>query len=232
MDFEESARRVLRDICHSQREPEIPAATAGILRSYQQEGVRWLASLAHYGLGGILADDMGLGKTLETIAFLASRKETDLPSLIVVPASVLYNWQEEFQRFAPDLRVGLVHGSREGRRSMLATKQGVDVLITTYQLLLRDIEAYEKWTFDCVVLDEAQYVKNSLAKVSQAVRRLHALFRYCGGALWLPPGFGSGVLHLCPFAFSAEPDCHPVAGRSGIAGLWRGHAAAAGAAPR
>ena len=178
VDFEESARRVLRDICHSQREPEIPAATAGILRSYQQEGVRWLASLAHYGLGGILADDMGLGKTLETIAFLASRKETDLPSLIVVPASVLYNWQEEFQRFAPDLRVGLVHGNREGRRSMLATKQGVDVLITTYQLLLRDIEAYEKWTFDCVVLDEAQYVKNSLAKVSQAVRRLHGGSRF------------------------------------------------------
>jgi len=158
----------------------LPASFATTLRPYQQHGVDWLQHLAANGLGGFLADDMGLGKTAQTIAHIAIEQAAgrlDRPALIVVPTSLVPNWTAELAKFAPHLRLAVLHGmDRHARRSQL---DGVHVVITTYTVLARDLEEMRDLSWHVVVLDEAQAVKNPDAKATRAVCQLDARQRIC-----------------------------------------------------
>ncbi len=158
-------------------EPDMPDGLEGTLRPYQRLGVAWLQFLQALGAGGILADDMGLGKTITTLAFLLRRKEKEgpAPSLVVCPTSVATNWVREAARFTPGLRVVLHHGpSRERSAEPIAD---CDIVVTTYALLRRDLEALAAIRFRCVVLDEAQNIKNADSATTRAAGRLDATMR-------------------------------------------------------
>lgn len=169
----------------SESEFQVPASLQNTLRNYQTVGYRWLRTLAVHGFCGILADDMGLGKTLQIITFLLSVKEdagehTDAqnPAIVITPASLTYNWLEEFHRFAPDLRVCLIAGPPQERIQNLQNFHSWDVFITSYDLLKRDIAEYETLSFSYEILDEAQYIKNHSAAVSKAVRVIKSRIRF------------------------------------------------------
>ena len=162
---------------------EVPASIESTLRPYQTAGFTWLKTLYHNGFGGILADDMGLGKTLQTIAFLLSEyleaKITDNRRvLIVTPASLVFNWQNEFSLFAPGLPVRMVTGNAGERREIIRGAQSRDILITSYELLKRDLEAYEGIPFYCQIIDEAQYIKNHNTQAARAVKSIESDCRF------------------------------------------------------
>ncbi len=144
---------------------ELPSASLEeSLRDYQKEGVAWLKTLEESGFHGILADEMGLGKTLQALAVLLARKtiaQVEKPSLIVCPTSLVENWHAEAERFTPELRTAVISGSdRKNVLKRMETAAEVDVAITSYALLRRDIEEYIKFAFDYIILDEAQHIKN------------------------------------------------------------------------
>jgi superfamily II DNA or RNA helicase len=161
-------------------EAPVPASFRASLRSYQQHGVNWLQHLRENDLGGLLADDMGLGKTAQTIAHIVIEEaggRLDRPALVVVPTSLVPNWTAELARFAPHLRVVVLHGlDRHERRRDLT---GVHVVITTYTVLARDIEDMASLAWHIVVLDEAQAIKSPTAKATHAVCRLDTRHRLC-----------------------------------------------------
>ncbi|WP_066636059.1 DEAD/DEAH box helicase [Desulfolucanica intricata] len=158
---------------------EIPANLKGILRDYQKTGFKWLKTLAMYGFGGILADDMGLGKTLQTIAFIMSEKERiQEPSLVIAPTSVLYNWQDEVKKFAPELNVVVVSGTLKERKMLLKEAQKADLVITSYALIRRDVELYKAFNFGFCFLDEAQNIKNPNSMGAKAVKTINARGRF------------------------------------------------------
>lgn len=159
-----------------------PAAFNGQLRPYQQRGLSWLVFLRRHGLGACLADDMGLGKTAQLIAcLLTSRTEGDAvcgPALVVCPMSIVGNWQREFERFAPTLRVMTHHGAeRLSGEAFEEQARRHDVVLTTYSLVHRDTEHLARVEWDTIVIDEAQNIKNPSAKQTQAIRRLSAAHR-------------------------------------------------------
>ena len=155
-------------------------AVKASLRPYQVDGVAFLQHLKRHGQGGVLADDMGLGKTLQTIAHLALEHTGNAlcpPSLVVCPTSLVYNWQRELARFAPQLRVRVYHGkARKDEREHL---DGADVVVTSYPILLRDAEVLEPLRYHVLVLDEAQAIKNSDSSAHRAVKALTAAQRLC-----------------------------------------------------
>ncbi len=151
---------------------DTPSAFVGELRAYQRRGFSWLAFLDGLGLGACLADDMGLGKTVQVLALLLHRRSG--PTLVICPLSVLGNWQREAARFAPSLQVRVLHGAQRPVPGELVT---ADVVLTTYATATRDVEPLAKIDWDRVVLDEAQYVKNSSGLTARAVRRLPARSR-------------------------------------------------------
>ena len=188
----------------------VPSCLQTVLRGYQKLGFRWLRTLDSYGFGGILADDMGLGKTVQMIALFvdeyASGKDagTKERSLIVCPASLVYNWENEFQKFAPMLKVQAVAGTAQEREEVFASlDEGCQVLITSYDLLKRDMKHYESMSFRFQVIDEAQYIKNAATQSARAVKAIRARTRFALtgtpienrlGELWsifdyLMPGF-------------------------------------------
>ncbi|MDM0640241.1 SNF2-related protein [Clostridium perfringens] len=166
----------------------VPKALNVELRPYQKEGFKWINEITDLGFGGVLADDMGLGKTLQIIAFLLSQKKSK--SIVVVPTSVIYNWMDEFEKFAPSIRIGLVHGSKSKRDKVLRDfKRGLgikieeenlkeksyekyDVLLTTYGTLKNDKKAYENLSFDYCIIDEAQNIKNPVAQATLSVKNI------------------------------------------------------------
>ncbi|HLS22777.1 MAG TPA: DEAD/DEAH box helicase [Pseudogracilibacillus sp.] len=171
-----------RKLLHQLTSPEeqvytLPDTLEATLRSYQETGFQWFKSLHEYKLGGILADDMGLGKTVQTIAFLLD-EQTEHPHLVVVPSSVVYNWKQEFAKFAPSLNVTVIAGTKEERQELIQSEKEADVWITSYGTLRQDIELYRLLHFNVLILDEAQYIKNYRTKTSQAVRKLQTLNRF------------------------------------------------------
>ncbi|WP_350259841.1 DEAD/DEAH box helicase [Stenotrophomonas riyadhensis] len=157
-----------------------PAGLLATLRGYQREGLSWLQYLRQQRLGGVLADDMGLGKTLQTLAHLLVEKEggrLDRPALLVVPTSLLHNWQSEATRFTPGLRVLALHGP--GREASFASIPEHDLVITTYPLLWRDEEALKAHAYHLLILDEAQQVKNPKSRAAITLRTLQARHRLC-----------------------------------------------------
>ena len=149
-----------------------------ILRGYQKEGVAWLGMLQDCGFHGILADEMGLGKTLQALALLAWRKRSGAaktPSLVVCPTSLLENWRNEANRFTPELKCMILHGSQ--RAEAFADLPHQDLIITSYALLRRDIRHYREQPFDMVILDEAQHIKNFQTANAQTCKELQASHR-------------------------------------------------------
>jgi superfamily II DNA or RNA helicase len=157
-----------------------PAGLQAALRPYQLGGLAWLQFLREYGFGGILADDMGLGKTVQTLAHILLEKEAgrlDAPALVVAPTSLMPNWQAETARFAPGLRVLLLHGKE--RAAQFDAIGEHDLVLTTYALLGRDEDALRRHRYHLLILDEAQYIKNSRTKAAQTARLLDARHRLC-----------------------------------------------------
>ena len=154
---------------------ELPDNLQAQLREYQKTGFWWLKTLCQNGFGGILADDMGLGKTLQVIAFLMTERHR---TLIVCPASLVYNWQSEIERFAPGLHPVMVTGDAASRKRLVEESTDMDILITSYDLLKRDIENYENIEFFCEILDEAQFIKNQSTQAARAVKMIHAGTRF------------------------------------------------------
>ncbi|MBP3892504.1 MAG: DEAD/DEAH box helicase [Atopobiaceae bacterium] len=155
---------------------EPPASLVEALRPYQIAGFKWLSALTDMGFGGILADEMGLGKSVQVISLLLACRGQG-QSLIVCPASLVYNWVAEFEKFAPELDVAAVSGDAQERRRIRA-QGGHEVLITSYDLLRRDIEDYASRRLWAVVLDEAQYIKNHQTLAARAVKTLVATHRF------------------------------------------------------
>ena len=178
----------------------VPAVLEKTLREYQKIGYTWMRTLARYHFGGILADDMGLGKTLQVIALLTafyqekteqkaagnegSGSELPLPSLIVCPASLVYNWGQEFARFSPEIRVLLIAGTAKERQEQLEEQMRMEaseraqVIITSYDLLKRDRAAYLGRTFEYEIIDEAQVIKNAKTQGAKAVKEISANVRF------------------------------------------------------
>lgn len=172
----EEYRRLIRGIRNaSEEDAEVPADLHAHLRRYQREGFSWLTMLCRYGFGGILADDMGLGKTVQIITLLLSRGK---PSLVVAPASLLYNWESEVRRFAPGLTVQIIAGAAAERKEKIRESSHFQVNITSYDLLKRDAEEYADRHFDCLVADEAQYIKNAGTQAARAVKMVAASHRF------------------------------------------------------
>ncbi|GIN22477.1 DEAD/DEAH box helicase [Siminovitchia fordii] len=154
----------------------LPEGLKASMREYQKTGYQWFRSLSKYHLGGILADDMGLGKTLQSIAYLLSEQEGNR-HLIVAPASLIYNWQSEWNKFAPSVSTVVVAGTREEREKVLEAAKA-DVYITSYSTLRQDIDLYIKEQFHTLILDEAQFIKNYTTKSAAAVRSIRATRKF------------------------------------------------------
>lgn len=159
---------------------EAPETLRHVLRGYQRIGFRWLKTLDTYGFGGILADDMGLGKTIQVITLLLYEKlqNPDMKTLIVCPASLIYNWENELHRFAPELQVQTIAGNMAEREQLFQAGIQADVWITSYDLLKRDIAYYEGTAFRYQVIDEAQYIKNPGTQSAKAVKMITAQTRF------------------------------------------------------
>ena len=162
-----------------------PEPIASLLRPYQLRGFMWMQALHRLRMGGILADDMGLGKTLQVISLLlwaGRKKEERIPSIVVAPTSLVYNWLSEIRRFAPELRVLVGEGAQAARAAQiarLAREDGdIDVYITSYPLIRRDIAQLSRIPFRFAILDEAQYIKNAMSVGAGAVKQLRAQTRY------------------------------------------------------
>lgn len=159
--------------------PDPPLTLNAVMRPYQIDGFRWLSRLTDLGFGGILADEMGLGKSLQLIALLLERKGENAlssPALIVCPASLVYNWMDEFAKFAPSLRVVPIEGSK--RERIRAWQTHADVLIASYDMVRMDIDELGEGEFSFIVLDEAQYIKNHATKTARAIKRLKGAHRF------------------------------------------------------
>ncbi len=158
---------------------EVPEKLQNVLRDYQKKGFLWLKTLRHNGFGGILADDMGLGKTLQVLAFLYSEfleagEEDNRRCLIVTPASLVYNWYSEVCRFVPWLPATMVVGNAQKRQELIRQSGIRELLITSYDLLKRDIDSYQEKSFFCQIIDEAQFIKNHNTQASKAVKEIQA----------------------------------------------------------
>jgi len=173
----------LREKIHSFEEIERISPPQGIeatMRPYQKEGLDFLNFLHEYRFGGILADEMGLGKTLQTLALLQHLKEkgdNPAPNLVIVPTSVLPNWQRETSKFVPGMKQLIIYGSR--RENLFKEIPSCDIIITTYALLRRDLEDLNKYEYNCIILDEAQNIKNPNTITARSVRKLKSRFRIC-----------------------------------------------------
>jgi len=175
MDFVQNRDCVTKKLKKLQKvkvNTQIPQHLEAVLRHYQKEGFRFLASVASYGLGGILADEMGLGKTLQVIAFLSAQQGTK--SIVITPTALIYNWEKEIRRFAPDLKVGIVHGDKAKRSQVLAQRSAYDVILTTYHTYKNDEACYKEMVWDYCIIDEAQQIKNASAQITQVIKRIQS----------------------------------------------------------
>ncbi|WP_376769024.1 SNF2 helicase associated domain-containing protein [Clostridium psychrophilum] len=185
MDFVETNKK-FNDLVNTVRNIKelktiIPKTLDNIMRDYQKIGFKWLKTLASCGFGGILADEMGLGKTLQAIAFIQSEVEENegkMPTLVVCPTSVVYNWKDEIEKFAPSLNCIVISGSKRQRNEQKQNIDDCDVVITTYALIRRDLEDYENIKFRYCFLDEAQFIKNFNSLSAHSVKKIHAQCKF------------------------------------------------------
>ncbi|MDP4091326.1 MAG: SNF2 helicase associated domain-containing protein, partial [Bacillota bacterium] len=151
----------------------VPQGLEAVMRNYQLTGYKWFKALADCGFGGILADEMGLGKTLQTIAFLASVKG-EVPSIVIAPTSLLYNWMLEVEKFAPDMKVVVISGNKKQREEQRTHLPEADIVITSYPLIRTDIDEYKDIKFKYCIIDEAQNIKNPNSQNAASVKSIKA----------------------------------------------------------
>ena len=163
----------------------VPSGLKAELREYQQVGFEWLKTLDEYNLGGILADDMGLGKTLQLLAVIMSYvektpKEELKPILVVCPSSLSLNWKEEAKKFTPSLKTLVISGDSKAREEMISNILKYNIVITSYDLLKRDIEIYKKYNYEFryIIADEAQYIKNNNTQNAKVIKEIKAETRF------------------------------------------------------
>lgn len=164
-------------------EIELPKGLNATLRNYQKVGYQWLKVLDEYQFGGILADDMGLGKTLQLLSVVQSyveKEENPKPSIVVCPSSLTLNWKNEAEKFTKDLNVIVIQGSSEQRKNRIESIPKYQLVITSYDLLKRDIELYKEadYTFKYIIADEAQYIKNNNTQNAKAIKEIKAKTKY------------------------------------------------------
>ena len=162
---------------------EIPKNLNADLRNYQVLGFKWLKTLDNYKFGGILADDMGLGKTLQLLAVIQSyleKEEKTKPSMVVCPSSLSLNWKNEINKFTPNIKTLVIHGSAEERKKQIEEIEKYNLIITSYDLLKRDIEEYKKknYSFKYIIADEAQYIKNNSTQNAKAIKEIKSETRF------------------------------------------------------
>ena len=163
---------------------QMPSLLNANLREYQKIGVQWLQMLDFYGLGGILADDMGLGKTVQILcvicSYLEKHKENSKPIMVVCPSSLCLNWQNEIEKFTTGVTSQVIHGSLEARKKQIENIKNYNIVITSYELLKRDIDEYKKseTQFKFIIADEAQYIKNNNTQNAKAIENINAETRY------------------------------------------------------
>lgn len=163
---------------------QMPSLLNANLREYQKIGVQWLQMLDFYGLGGILADDMGLGKTVQILcvicSYLEKHKENSKPIMVVCPSSLCLNWQNEIEKFTTGVTSQVIHGSLEARKKQIENIKNYNIVITSYELLKRDIDEYKKseTQFKFIIADEAQYIKNNNTQNAKAIKNINAETRY------------------------------------------------------
>lgn len=176
-DYSENFQKIIQDIRQSDAaDISIPPVVVHVLRDYQKTGFKWLTALKSYGLGGILADDMGLGKTIQAITLFLSSPST-LPSIVVAPTSLIYNWEEEIHKFAPDIQTRVVVGTKTVRHALIQDIQDKEIIITSYGSLKRDLPTYDL-RFEHCIIDEAQHIKNPRSQNAQAVKSINAVHRF------------------------------------------------------
>lgn len=168
VDFSKDFQQLAYDLRHPEVFELPKLAVKASLRDYQLAGIKWLSMLDHYGFGGILADDMGLGKTLQTIAFLTGKMKAASKVLILSPSSLIYNWKDEFTKFAPELDVVVSYGLKQERVATIAENH--QVTITSYASFRQDFDSYQVGHYDYLILDEAQVMKNTQTKIAQHLR--------------------------------------------------------------
>lgn len=156
----------------------IPQPYQQILREYQCEGYKWIMTMSEYGFGGILADDMGLGKTLQMITVLENTKHDNKVSIVITPATLILNWQDEIKKFSTDLNVLCISGSLATRKKLIEQINNYNVIITSYDYLRRDYNLYKDYCFEYIILDEAQYIKNQTTKNAKAVKELNGIHHF------------------------------------------------------
>ena len=182
IELDENVTELTETLKNGGGEAAAPALAPGIaLRDYQKRGYDWMFALDRMRMGGILADDMGLGKTAQIIALLQTTREAGRTSLVVAPTSLTYNWLSEFRKFAPDLSVTVLTGNGTQRAGLIrhfTTHGDMDVVITSYPLIRRDIALMKDYPFRFVILDEAQNIKNAGSVAAQAVKQLQADTRF------------------------------------------------------
>ena len=180
IDLDKNFKDIVNNVSDVEYEKfEEPKELKGVLRSYQKTGFNWLKTLEKYGFGGILADDMGLGKTIQVIALLLDEKNhSERTSIVVCPSSLYINWQKEIERFSKDIKTLIISGNAEQREELIKKINKYDVIITSYDLLKRDIEQYKNYRFKYVIADEAQYVKNNNTKNAKALKELNSESRF------------------------------------------------------
>ena len=194
---DEEYKKVVSNLDKNQiNEMEVPEELASTLRYYQKTGFKWLKTLDRYKFGGILADDMGLGKTIQILSVILdyvnnySIKNEVIegqeslnkkkPSLVIAPSSLTLNWKNEAKKFAKDIRVLVIRGNLQERKHLIEEIPSYDLVITSYDLLKRDIDMYKEkdYTFRFIVADEAQYLKNSNTQNAKSIKELNADTRY------------------------------------------------------
>ncbi|MBO4627763.1 MAG: DEAD/DEAH box helicase [Lachnospiraceae bacterium] len=179
MNAEHHVDDAIYDLIHELNNPPLlscPDSITADVRSYQAAGFSWMCNLANHHMGGILADDMGLGKTLQAIMYLSTLPEKSR-RMVVCPTSLMFNWKDEFENFAPHMSCDIVCGTPEERRRIVA-ESTADVLITSYPLIRRDLPYYKDLEFSAVIIDEAQNIKNSASMNAQSVKNLKTQTRF------------------------------------------------------
>lgn len=166
-----------KDINVLKKSISIPEEVSNIMRNYQKYGFYWFHFLKEFQFGGILADDMGLGKTLQILAFIKSLN-TPKPSLVICPTSLMHNWENEIKKFFPTFKTLVIKGNINERKREISHVNRFDLVITSYSLIRNDIELYEIYDFEVIVLDEANHIKNPNTKISNTVKRLNSTYRF------------------------------------------------------
>jgi SNF2 family DNA or RNA helicase len=168
--------RKLEKLSHFEKieEKPLPKNFVGTLRPYQKAGYNWMRFLEDFNLGGCLADDMGLGKTVQTLALLQSQKEAgvNIPSLLIMPTSLVYNWELESKKFTPNLKVLVYTGTNRDKNITNFSKY--DIIITSYGIVRIDLDLLKIFRFNYVILDESQSIKNPTSNISKAVMQLNS----------------------------------------------------------